>query len=236
MAQIPINFGDTLYHPLYPYGFGITSFADSPFGSSPVALSSIVTADGSHLELTFNKRMKDPSSTQSTFVLLRNGVPVSTSASLSLKQSDSTTIILGLDSVYYSKSDTAMLSYVSGTIESSDGGILRPFDSLTAYNWSTSISAVRGRNSVPLTNELAQNYPNPFNPTTNISFSLAARSNVTLKVFDILGREVATLVSEELPAGTHTFQWNALNLSSGVYFYRLQTGSFTQTKKLILLR
>jgi photosystem II stability/assembly factor-like uncharacterized protein len=83
---------------------------------------------------------------------------------------------------------------------------------------------------------LEQNYPNPFNPSSTISFSLPSKSFVSLKVFDIVGREVATIVSEELSAGNHTRQWNAANMSSGIYFYRLQAGSFTETKKLVLLR
>jgi photosystem II stability/assembly factor-like uncharacterized protein len=88
----------------------------------------------------------------------------------------------------------------------------------------------------PTTCELNQNYPNPFNPTTVISFQLPARSYTTLKIYDLIGREVATIVSEELTEGNHTRQWNAERLPSGVYFYRLQTGIFTETKKLILLR
>jgi hypothetical protein len=83
---------------------------------------------------------------------------------------------------------------------------------------------------------LLQNYPNPFNPTTSISFCLPSKLFVSLKVFNVLGKEVATLVSKEMPAGSYTNQWNGANLSSGVYFYRLQAGSFTQTKKLVLLR
>ena len=83
---------------------------------------------------------------------------------------------------------------------------------------------------------LAQNYPNPFNPSTNISFSLPARSFVSLKIFDSSGRNRATLVSEELSAGNHLRQWNADGLTSGVYFYCLQAGPFTETKKLVLLR
>ena len=83
---------------------------------------------------------------------------------------------------------------------------------------------------------LSQNYPNPFNPSTIIAFALPSRSFVTLKIFDILGREVAILTSEELPAGSYTRQWNAANLSSGIYFYRLQARSYIETKKLILLR
>jgi hypothetical protein len=84
--------------------------------------------------------------------------------------------------------------------------------------------------------ELSQNYPNPFNTVTNISFSLPFRSFVTLKVFDHIGREVALLVSEELSAGNHLCKWNATGMSSGIYFYRMQTGSFTETKTLVFLK
>jgi hypothetical protein len=84
--------------------------------------------------------------------------------------------------------------------------------------------------------QLEQNYPNPFNPMTTISFKLPSRSLVTLKVFDLIGREVITIVSEELSAGNYSRQWNASNMASGIYFYRLQASSFFETKKLVLLR
>ncbi|MGD1046671.1 MAG: T9SS type A sorting domain-containing protein [Bacteroidota bacterium] len=84
--------------------------------------------------------------------------------------------------------------------------------------------------------ELAQNYPNPFNPTTTISFSLPSKSFVSLKIFDLIGREVATIISEEMLPGNYSRQWNAASMSSGVYFYRLQAGIYIETKKLILLR
>ncbi len=83
---------------------------------------------------------------------------------------------------------------------------------------------------------LSQNYPNPFNPATSISFGLPSKLFVSLKIFDMLGNEVATIISEELSAGSYTTQWNAANLSSGIYFYRLQAGTFTETKKLVLHR
>jgi photosystem II stability/assembly factor-like uncharacterized protein len=83
--------------------------------------------------------------------------------------------------------------------------------------------------------ELHQNYPNPFNPATTISFSLPTKSFVSLKVFDVLGKQVSSLASEELSAGTHSKTWNAVGLSSGVYFYRLQAGTYSETKKLNLL-
>ena len=83
---------------------------------------------------------------------------------------------------------------------------------------------------------LSQNYPNPFNPSTMISFDLPTKSFVSLKIFDLLGREVATIVSEEMSTGSHVKQWNAENCPSGVYFYRLQAGSLTETKRMILMK
>jgi hypothetical protein len=83
---------------------------------------------------------------------------------------------------------------------------------------------------------LRQNYPNPFNPSTVITFSLPSKSFVTLKIFDVIGREIASVVSEELSEGNYSRQWNAQGISSGVYFYRICAGSFVETKKMILLR
>ena len=83
---------------------------------------------------------------------------------------------------------------------------------------------------------LNQNYPNPFNPSTNINFTLPKTEFVTLKIYDILGKEITTLINEELNAGNHTKIWDAKNLSSGVYFYKLTAGKFTETKKMVLVR
>ncbi len=83
---------------------------------------------------------------------------------------------------------------------------------------------------------LRQNYPNPFNPTTTIGYELSANSFVTLKVYDVLGRQVAILINEREDAGSHSLRFDASKLPSGVYFYRLQAGSSTATKKLLLLK
>jgi len=83
---------------------------------------------------------------------------------------------------------------------------------------------------------LHQNYPNPFNPTTSIRFAIPEAGITTLKVYDILGREVATLVSEEKSVGTYELTWYAENLPSGIYFYRLLAGSFVETKKMVLMK
>jgi hypothetical protein len=84
---------------------------------------------------------------------------------------------------------------------------------------------------------LHQNYPNPFNPQTNISYSLPRASNVTLKVYDILGREVMSLIkSERESEGIHNVTFDATNLPSGVYFYRLQAEKFVETKRMVLMK
>jgi hypothetical protein len=88
--------------------------------------------------------------------------------------------------------------------------------------------------NVPEEYNLSQNYPNPFNPATTIEYTIPAGENVSLKIYDITGREVASLVNNYQDAGTHIVNWNASNFSSGVYIYRLTAGSFTDTKKMIL--
>jgi hypothetical protein len=83
---------------------------------------------------------------------------------------------------------------------------------------------------------LLQNYPNPFNPTTTIAFSVKSYGHTSLRVFDLLGREVATLVNEVKPTGTYKVGWDATRFSSGVYYYRLSVGGVTTTKKMLLTK
>jgi hypothetical protein len=90
--------------------------------------------------------------------------------------------------------------------------------------------------NVPVTFNLSQNYPNPFNPTTSLQYAIGSRQFVTLKVYDLLGREIATLVNEEKPAGEYEVEFNGYTLPSGIYFYQLKAGSFSETKKMILLK
>ncbi|NWG29215.1 MAG: T9SS type A sorting domain-containing protein [Ignavibacteriaceae bacterium] len=98
--------------------------------------------------------------------------------------------------------------------------------------------------TIPTAFSLEQNYPNPFNPSTKIRFTIpsviasAAKQSqlVSLKVYDVLGNEIETLVNEEKPAGAYEITWNASDLPTGVYFYQLQAGDFIQTKKMVLMR
>ncbi|MBN1397213.1 MAG: T9SS type A sorting domain-containing protein [Bacteroidetes bacterium] len=91
-------------------------------------------------------------------------------------------------------------------------------------------------NFIPASYLLYQNYPNPFNPKTKINFIVRTNNYTSLRIYDLLGREVATLVDGILPAGEHTIEWNAQNFPSGVYFYRLQARNFTETRKMIILK
>ncbi|MFN3562478.1 MAG: T9SS type A sorting domain-containing protein [Chloroherpetonaceae bacterium] len=112
-----------------------------------------------------------------------------------------------------------------------------PIPSSRIAQWTaTSSSTQEQTHNQPKGYALLQNYPNPFNPTTVISYQLPVSSDVSLKVYDVLGKEVMTLVSGRQAAGSYTYTLNASNLSSGVYFYRLQAGNFVQTKKMMLVK
>ncbi len=100
----------------------------------------------------------------------------------------------------------------------------------------TEVEEENNNEVIPSAYALHQNFPNPFNPSTTISFSIPNTEFVTLKIYDSVGKEVETLVNENLPAGSYNKQFNATNLASGVYFYRLQAGSYYQTNKMILMK
>ncbi len=90
--------------------------------------------------------------------------------------------------------------------------------------------------SIPEVFSLSQNYPNPFNPSTRISFSIPQQSNVTLKIYDVLGKEVMTLVNEVKSPGSYEVEFNAANLASGAYFYKIQAGKFNDIKRMVLIK
>lgn len=104
------------------------------------------------------------------------------------------------------------------------------------FTISTSTGIEKRSEIIPIANRLYENYPNPFNPTTNINFDIALGGFVKIVIFDVLGQEISTLYEEELQAGSYKINWDANNCPSGVYFYRMQTGDFVQTKKLILMK
>jgi thiol-disulfide isomerase/thioredoxin len=113
----------------------------------------------------------------------------------------------------------------------------------TASQWGTfgaryaSVTGVNPQGTfTPLVYELSQNYPNPFNPVTTINYQIANNSYVILKVYDVLGKEITTLVNEEKKAGNHEASFNASNIPSGIYFYKITAGAFTDTKRMVLIK
>jgi hypothetical protein len=115
------------------------------------------------------------------------------------------------------------------------GGRVDPIRLAEYVDYATSIQS-ESTGTLPEGFVLKQNYPNPFNLSTNIKYQIPSTNHVTLKVFDVLGREVATLVSKEQEAGSYQVQFDGTGLASGVYFYRMKMGEFVQSKKLLLLR
>jgi hypothetical protein len=105
------------------------------------------------------------------------------------------------------------------------------------YSSTQAVTSVGGGNKdLPSDMRLSQNYPNPFNPQTQIEYDISTSSNVVLKVYDILGRDVALLVNERKGPGHYTLSWNASGLPSGIYFCRMQAGRYIETRKMLLMR
>jgi hypothetical protein len=103
------------------------------------------------------------------------------------------------------------------------------------YEQST-ITEVEADEGIPISYKLEQNYPNPFNPSTIIKFGVPERGTVLIKIYDILGNEVAVLVNEEMEAGWYRREFNAGSFSSGIYICRMQSGTYTNTKKMLMIK
>lgn len=126
-------------------------------------------------------------------------------------------------------------------IYDSEGNVLNTYETSIAprrvvFKYNGEITGVEDDEEIATSYELNQNYPNPFNPTTTINFSIPKASNVTIKVYNSIGQQVAELINSELGAGSHNINFNASNLSSGVYYCRIQSGSFTATRKMMLVK
>lgn len=124
-----------------------------------------------------------------------------------------------------------VITWPDGSVKTVTEGLSIDTSIITYYNGLT--TGVHNLNTLPASFRLEQNYPNPFNPSTTIRFQLPAENHVELRVFDLLGQEVATLVDEQRSAGEHSVTWNADGQSSGMYFYTIAAGDFFQSRKLI---
>lgn len=127
------------------------------------------------------------------------------------------------------KNDTNYKTYLYGPIAQSDTGIIMQYQLPTTTN-------LNGNTTIPNYYELKQNYPNPFNPITTIEFRIPKYSFVKVIIFDLLGKEVSTIFNQVIKEGSYTIKWDAKYLASGVYFYKLITPEFTETKSMLLLR
>ncbi|HKJ81268.1 MAG TPA: T9SS type A sorting domain-containing protein, partial [Ignavibacteriaceae bacterium] len=109
-------------------------------------------------------------------------------------------------------------------------------DAIALYTPSGTTDIKLDSNVLPSSYTLSQNYPNPFNPSTEIKFSLPEASNVKLTIYDAIGKQVAVLVNDYLATGSYRYSWNASNLASGIYFYRIEAKNFNMVKKMVLLK
>ncbi len=117
------------------------------------------------------------------------------------------------------------------TISSADIGI-----GVSKIGTISSITSIEEKNTTPVGYILHQNYPNPFNPETKISFSLAKSSFVTLEIYNSLGQKVRTLINNQMNSSSHKITFNASDLSSGIYYYKMQAGQFQSARKMLLLQ
>ncbi len=143
----------------------------------------------------------------------------------------------GMDFVHYTPQNSGLYSTYIRDIQIDDSNnkwVIHP-DAISVFN-EDGVTFVGVKNEVLSNFTLLQNFPNPFNPTTTINYQIPDLSFVTLKVFDVLGSEVATLVNEEKPVGTYEITWYADKLPSGIYYYRIKAGSFVETKKMVLMK
>ena len=219
-----------------PYGGIIYSFAVGPSGTNLFAGTFggvFLSTDNGSSWTAVNTGLMDPFvdalavSGPNLFAGTGGGVFLSTN-----NGSSWTAVNNGLTSTFvraFAVSDTSLFAGTSG------GGVWRrPLSEM--------ITSVRGTagNGPPSEYMLGQNYPNPFNPTTSIQYAISSRQFVTLRIYDVLGNEIATLVNEEKAAGSYEVEFQSAvggrQLASGIYFYKLQASDFTQIKKMILLK
>ncbi|MGB5288813.1 MAG: T9SS type A sorting domain-containing protein, partial [Ignavibacteriaceae bacterium] len=113
--------------------------------------------------------------------------------------------------------------------------LLGPYDVWAAFGCSGPVS-VEDVSVVPDNYSISQNYPNPFNPSTTIKYSIPQASFVKIKVYNTLGQVIAELVNQEIQIGNHEVSFDARNLTSGIYFYRIEAGNFVETRKMILIK
>jgi len=149
----------------------------------------------------------------------------------------STSTLNGTSTVWAQEGSTSIGNVVTTMVKGRDvDGFVAVGTHGAGIYTNSAVTSVGDESSQPTEYVLSQNYPNPFNPRTVISFSIPQAGQVRLSLFDALGNEVKVIAAQEYSAGSHSINFNATGLSSGVYFYRIEAGSFVQSKKMILMK
>ena len=235
MEDIPINFGDAIYQPLFAYGYGITNLLDSPEGSAPIFYAAAVDSTGDKIHVSFNKNMFEPENADSEFTIDQNVINEIPIENIEVNPNDSTTLILHLSDTIKAE-DNITISYSGELVYSKDGGQLESFGPEKVYNRLDEPAGVDEKEKRESLYKVKQNNPNPFNKVTIIEYTIPKKEFVTLKIYDLMGREIETLVNKEQNSGIYEVYWNAEKYPCGIYLYRLNTPESSSWGKMILLK
>ncbi|MEJ2355890.1 MAG: glycoside hydrolase family 3 N-terminal domain-containing protein [candidate division WOR-3 bacterium] len=235
MEDIPINFGDAIYAPLFEYGYGITDLSDFPEGSAPIFYSAAVDSTGDKIHVSFNKDMAEPENANSEFTIHQNGINDISVDSIEADSYDSTMFILWLSETLQA-GDKLTISFSGESVFSKDGGQLEPFGPEKVYNRLDEPAGLPEKKKNESVYKVKQNNPNPFNTVTTIEYTIPKKEFVTLKIYDLMGREIETLVNKEQNSGTYEVYWDAGEYPGGIYLYRLDTPESSSCGKMILLK
>lgn len=231
----PVKQSSTSHSGSYSAQVEVVSFLGSPY---PGWMQAWFPVSQRHANLTFWFQFLQVGAdgAYATVYMTSNGNLVGAGAGFTYEaQSSWTQTLIEIEYFSLDVPDTCYISIgVSGDSLGNDPnlGTLARIDDLAF----SGVVSVKEGVQHPLGYSLEQNYPNPFNPITNIEFSIPQSSDVELVIYNPLGQTVATLVKEQLSAGSYSVDWNAKGFPSGIYFYRITAGDFTQTRKLLLAK
>jgi carboxypeptidase T len=232
-------------------GWGITpsqffspnnSYTDSPTGNygasnnRTLTLTNALNVAGNQVIIAsfYRKHTIDPLDYAYFDVSADNGTTWSSAKFFSGTQSSWVKEVVDITSLARGSTQLKIRFSLVSNVQTNADGIY--IDNIRILGYDPITTSITGNSEVPLKYNLSQNYPNPFNPSTSIKFDLPKSGFVTLKVFDLLGREVAQLVNEVKQAGSYNLEFNAANLASGIYYYKLESDNFSDTKKMILIK
>lgn len=226
-----------------PSGQSIFVAVSRVTGTTTNSLEGVVPAPQFSLNSkSFNFGSIKINTTKSDSVMITNNGNAALSVSSILSTSIDFQVLTSSVNVNPGSSVYVKITFMPVTVGGKSGSIIiihnagAGKDTVTVSGTAAPATSVNIENSLPTTFAVLQNYPNPFNPNTTITYQLPLTSSAVISVYDVLGKEVATLVNETKEAGVHTVQFDASNISSGIYFYSLRAGNFVEYKKMLLVK